>query len=428
MEQTITFTGPYVRRAVDNDLDRLFTQLPAILLDGPKGVGKTATAEQRCVTVRHLDQPGQQRLLHADSSVIADDPKPLLLDEWQREPTVWDAVRRSVDANYAPGQYLLTGSAPGRGTHSGAGRITNLRMRPLCFGERFTTPPTVSFARLINGTAGSIHGSSGSTLPDYVGEILAGGFPAMRSLSNQALVAQLDGYVQRIVDHDLPDAGFTVRRPAAVFSWLRAYAAATATTASWETLRDAATGGLANKPARATTTSYTELLTALRILDPIEAWIPSNNHFSRLAAAPKHHLADPALAARLLQRSRRHLLTDDQGSISVPNDGTLLGNLFESLVAQSVRTYAQSVGADVFHLRIGGGSHEVDFIVELDGRVLALEAKLGVGPDDHDVRHLTWLRQRLGTDLVDAAVINTGTDAYRRPDGIAVIPLSLLGP
>ncbi len=428
MDTRVTFTGPYVRRAIDNELDSLFGQLPAILLDGPRGVGKTATAEQRCTTVRRLDQPGQQLLLRADPGMIADDPTPLLIDEWQREPAVWDVVRRLVDANYVGGRYLLTGSAPGRGTHSGAGRIANLRMRPCCLGERFTTPPTVSFGELIAGTAGAIRGASTLTLTDYVDEILAGGFPAMRSLSGQPLATQLDGYVQRIVDHDMPEAGFTVRRPAAVLAWLRAYAAATATTASWQTIRDAATGGLANKPARTTTTSYTELLTALRILDPIEAWTPSNDHFARLAAAPKHHLADPALAARLLQRSRRHLLTDDPGGIAVPGDGTLLGNLFESLVAQSVRTYAQSIGAGVSHLRIDGGSHEVDFIVELDGRVLALEAKLGVGPDDRDVRHLVWLRRRLGDDLVDAAVINTGTDAYRRPDGIAVIPLSLLGP
>jgi predicted AAA+ superfamily ATPase len=265
------------------------------------------------------------------------------------------------------------------------------------------------------------------TLNDYVAEILAGGFPGMRRLSGRALTAQQDSYIERIVDHDLPETGFTVRRPAAVLAWLRAYAAATATTATWETIRDAATGGVANKPAKTTTIAYTELLSALRILDPIPAWIPSGNHFGRLAGAPKHHLADPALAARLLGRNRQHLIAGDDGPVVVPNDGTLLGNLFESLVALSIRTYAQAVDGTVHHLRTEGGRHEVDFIVETSGRVLALEAKLGAAVDDHDVRHLRWLRDQLGEQLADAAVITTGSEAYRRSDGIAVVPLALLG-
>src|SRR5690606_16701707 len=118
----------------------------------------------------------------------------------------------------------------------------------------------------------------------------------LRRYEGRALTAQLDGYVERIVDHDLPEAGFTVRRPATVLAWLRAYAAATATTASWDSIRDAATSGVANKPAKTTTIPYVELLTALRVLDEIPPWAPARNQFSRLGAAPKHHLADPALA------------------------------------------------------------------------------------------------------------------------------------
>lgn len=212
-----------------------------------------------------------------------------------------------------------------------------------------------------------------------------------------------------------------------MFAWLRAYAAATATTASWEKIRAAATGGVANKPARTTTTEYTELLTALRILDPVEAWVPSRNHFTRLAAASKHHLADPALAVRLLQRTKNQLLTADQGNVVVPNDGSLLGNLFESLVALSVRTYAQAAEAKVYHMRTEGGRREIDFIVEAEGRILALEVKLGGSVGADDVKHLVWLREQLGDELVDAVVVTTGRDAYRRPDGIAVVPLALLG-
>ncbi|MFT3887837.1 MAG: DUF4143 domain-containing protein [Arachnia sp.] len=115
--------------------------------------------------------------------------------------------------------------------------------------------------------------------------------------------------------------------------------------------------------------------------------------------------------------------------MSIPRNGTLLGALFESLVTLSVRVYADPLRATVRHLRTQRGDHEVDLIVTGDdGSIVALEVKLGPVPDERDVRHLLWLRERLGDDLADAAVITTGPTAYRRPDGIAVIPAALLGP
>lgn len=116
-------------------------------------------------------------------------------------------------------------------------------------------------------------------------------------------------------------------------------------------------------------------------------------------------------------------------SPEVPRDGTLLGALFESLVTMSLRVYAQSCEARVGHLRTAGGEHEVDLIVERDDhRVVAIEVKLTGAPDAHDVRHLLWLREKMGDELLDCAVITSGKEAYRRQDGIAVIPLALLGP
>ena len=421
-------SGTYQHRVVDSELDAVLPQLPAVLLDGPKGVGKTATASRRAATVRRLDDDAQLALVQADARLIAGDPKPLLIDEWHRHEPIWDVVRRLVDEERPPGgSYLLTGSSPRSGTHSGAARIVSVRMRPLTFSERRLSTPTVSFSALAAASGATVTGSTSMTLGDYVEEILGGGFPGLRRYTGRALTAQLDSYVERIVDHDLPEAGFTVRRPATILAWLRAYAAATATTASWESIRDAATSGTANKPAKTTTGPYVELLTALRVLDEVPAWSPSRNPFTRLGTAPKHHLADPALATRLLEQTKKHLLTT-AGTVAVPNDGTLLGNLFESLVALSVRTYAQAVEGRVFHLRVDGGRHEVDFIIEVDGGVVALEVKLASSVDDSDVRHLKWLRDQLGDRLIDAVVITTGPDAYRRRDGIAVVPLALLGP
>jgi predicted AAA+ superfamily ATPase len=171
------------------------------------------------------------------------------------------------------------------------------------------------------------------------------------------------------------------------------------------------------------------VLERLWVLDRVDAWLPTRNRVRRLAAPPKHHLVDPALAARLLAVDAQQLLTGTSGKPSVPRDGTLLGALFESLVTQSIRVYAQASEAEVRHLRTYGGEREVDLIVVRDdGRILAIEVKLARTVTDGDMRNLIWLREQIGDDLIDAMVITTGPEAYRRRDGIAVVPAALLGP
>lgn len=299
---------------------------------------------------------------------------------------------------------------------------------PITLFERRQPAGGVSFDGLLRGEA-QIGGRTSFTLADYVAEIERGGFPGFRHLGERAVAQQLDSYLQRVVDHDLVESGLVVRRSAIVRAWLRAYAAATATTASWEKIRAAATTSGTGPPARSSTLPYAELLTSLRLLDPIDAWLPTGNHLRATNSAPKHHLADPALAARLVRRSAVQLLHGEGPAPVVPRDGPFLGALFESLAALSIRTFAQRCGATTAHLRTQGGRHEVDFIVErADGGVLAIEAKLAGSVGDADVRHLLWLRELLGDDCVDTVVVNTGPEAYRRRDGVAVVPLALLGP
>ena len=430
MERVIPPMDHYESRVVDAELDELLAGLPAISLEGPKGVGKTATAERRANTIFRLDDPGTLEVVQADIRQLTTGSEPILIDEWQRHEPSWDVVRRSVDDDHRSGRFLLTGSAtPSRiATHSGAGRIVRLRVRPLTLAERGVTTPSVSLAELVTGDQPEIGGSSSMRLDEYVTEILAGGFPAMRVASERLRRRALDGYLDRIVDTDLPELGIEIRRPATLRRWMTAYAAATATTASYEKIRDAATAGIDAKPAKSTTIPYRDALERLWILDPLEAWIPTNNHLNRLAAAPKHHLADPALAARLIGLDARALLAGD-GPTAVLRDGTFLGALFESLATLSVRVFAQAADSRVFHFRTMGGEHEVDLIVERDDkRCVAIEVKLSETVSDRDVAQLLWLRRTLGDQLLDAVVITTGQHAYRRPDGIAVVPLALLGP
>ncbi|MDA8268470.1 MAG: DUF4143 domain-containing protein [Actinomycetota bacterium] len=427
MTEAVSFVGTYVRRVVDDDLDELFPHLPAILLDGPKGVGKTATAARRCRTVRQLDRGPERGIVAADPFIVRDDPPPVLVDEWQRVPEVLDAIRRLVDEDASGGRFLLTGSAPTRSTHSGAGRVTTVRMRPLALPERTGVTTGVSLGALLSGRA-EIGGRCDFGLRDYTDEIVTGGFPGMRHLAGRARASQLDSYLEHIVDHDLPEAGFRVQRPATVAAWLRGYAAAVSTTASWEKIRDAAAAADADKPAKTTTIPYIELLTALRILDPLPAWLPTNSHLSSCTEAPKHHLADPALAARLVRLDATTLLAGAGPGSAVPRDGTYLGALFESLAVLSVRTLAQRHDARVHHLRTRGGRHEVDMIVEGTDGFLAIEVKLSATVDDRDTTHLRWLRQQLPEHCVDLVVLTTGPEAYRRRDGTAVVPLGMLVP
>ncbi len=421
----------YRRRIIDDELDELLSGLAAVAIEGPKAVGKTATALQRVRTVHRLDDQAEASLAEADPARLVTGPPPILIDEWQRVPAVWDAVRRAVDEDATPNQFLITGSATPTSLpmHSGAGRIVRLRLRPLSLAERNIQTPSVSLRRLMAGGVPRIGGQTDIGLSQYAEEIVASGFPGIRPLPARARRAQLDSYLARIVDRDFEESGQSVRRPETLRRWIAAYAAATSTTASLERIRDAATGGERDKPARTTVVSYRDTLHRLWVLDPVPGWIPSRNYFSRLAHPEKHHLADPALAASLLGVRAEALLKGREGAVPLPRDGTLLGHLFESLVTLSVRAYAQAAEVEVKHLRTKGGRHEVDLIlVRADGRVLALEVKLGRDVSDSDLRHLHWLKAKMGGDLLDAVVVTAGPNAYRREDGIAVVPASLLGP
>ena len=425
----------YRRRVVDDELDAYLQAAPdvavAVALEGARAVGKTSTAGERAATRYELDDEAHLAVVSADVGLALSQPAPVLIDEWQHHPPVWDRVRRAVDRHDPPGPFLLTGSVAPRGTgvHTGAGRIIALRMRPLSLAERWPGGATVSVRDLLRGDQPQVAGTSSLGLADYTEEMFKSGFPGLRDLPVRLRRAQLDGYIQRVIDKDFPELGHQPRNPAALRRWLLAYAAATATAASWEKVRDAATSGESDKPARTTVMPYRDVLERLYVLDPLPGWRPTRNHIKRLTEPPKHHLADPALATTLLGLSSARLLAGDEPAVAIPRDGTFLGALFESLVTQSVRVYAQAAAASVGHLRTYAGEREVDLIVERgDGRVLGLEVKLHAVATDKDVAHLKWLREQMGDDLLDAVVVTSGTEAYRRSDGIAVVPAALLGP
>jgi uncharacterized protein len=405
----------YSRRYVDNFLDRIFTELPAVLLDGPKGVGKTMTATQRASTILQLDEPGPRSIALSDPNLLLQGEKPILVDEWHKAEPIWSAVKRAVDADYSGGQFLLTGSLPLIGTHSGAARIASVRMRPMTLVERGATNPTVFLAQLLMGEQ-DISGFSTFSLNDYTREILSSGFPAINPLSAEARDVALSGYLDRVVDSDIFEAGLKVRRPEFVRNWLTAYAAAIGTNASWNTIRDAASRGDIS-PARSTVAPYIEALARIRILDEVEPWAAAGTQLQRLMVSPKHYLVDPALGGNLLGISEETALINPE-----------MGRLFENLVAMSLRVFAEPQLAKLHHLRTQDGRREIDFILERkDGKVIAVEVKWGSVVSESDAVHLNWLQEQIGPRLIDKMIINTGEHAYRTQSGVAVIPLALLG-
>lgn len=422
----------YQRRIIDDELDELLAGLPAVTIEGPRGAGKTATALQRAGTAFQFDDEAQLAVARADPSRLTEGGRPVVIDEWQRFPLSFDLVRRAVDDGALPGSFLLTASAfpspKGRPVHSGAGRIVPVRLRPMALSERGLDEPTVSLSELLTGSQAPVTGRTQVRLAQYAEEILRSGFPGISPLRGAPLTAQLDAYLTGIIDRDCSEAGQSIRRPQVLRQWMAAYAAATSTTASYEAIRTAATGGRTGTPARTTAIAYRDVLERLFILDPVPAWLPVTHRFAELSSMPRHQLADPALAARLLRADAATLLAGRSAGPEMARQGTLLGALFESLVTQSVRVYAQAAEACVSHLRTRRGDHEIDLIVEQDGGVLALDVRLAQVPADHDLRHLRWLQVLLGSRLLDAVVITTGSDAYRRGDGIAVVPAALLGP
>jgi predicted AAA+ superfamily ATPase len=415
----------YQSRIVDAELLRLVSEQPAVVLQGAKGVGKTASASRVAATVLKLEREPTLEIVRADPESIATRAKPVLIDEWQLHWPIWNTVRQMVDEGAPPGSYLLTGSMAPRNAniHSGAGRMVGLRLRPMSLAERRIETPAVSLTGLLDGTA-KPEGSTAVNLENYVAEIVGSGFPGIRALPEGSRPDRIHGYVEAIVNKSFPEYGFAVRRPDTLRRWLSAYAWATATTATYSALLDVATPGEANKPAKATTSSYRDALNAMWLLDEIPAWNPNEGIQTRLSTTPKHFLADPALAVDLTGLTAEDLL----GGVNLaPDFGPITGRLFEALACQSLLTYAQAARATVSYLRTQKGDHEIDFIIERRRRIVPIEVKLSQSITDADTKHLHWLKEQLGDRVADMAIITTGTDAYRRADGIAVIPLALLG-
>ena len=417
-------TQAYVPRLADALLDDQLHAMGAVLIEGVKGCGKTATARQRAVSEVLLDtDPQAERRAAIDPRLLLDGDNPRLLDEWQRTPRVWDAVRRAVDERGRPGQFILTGLATPKDDvqrHSGAGRFGTLRMRTMTLTEKRATTSSVSLARLLAGQAPT-PANSPVAVQDYLDHIMMGGWPLLVGADQRAARTYLDGYLDVIVERDIDEVSGGPRNPRLVRRFLHAYAQMSAQTARLSTIMRRAQdeqGTGEDLPSRHTAGVYLAALRRMMVVDEVPAWDPSVRSSKRLTTTPKRLLADPSLAAALLQMSPARMLDDLETT----------GFLFEALVAHDLRIYAEAAGASCFHYREAEGRLEVDYIVEdRDGSWMGVEVKLGEGEIDKAAESLQRLAARVAR-APQSLVIVTGTSlAYTRGDGVHVVPLGLLG-
>lgn len=407
----------YRPRLVDGYLAELCADFPAVMVTGARASGKTTTAAQHVEQVVRLDEPGTAAAYRADpDAALRRTARPVLLDEWQEVPEVLAAVKRSVDQDATPGQFVLTGSVRAELTNetwAGTGRIVRMSMYPVVERERRDVP---DFARSSFLDRLATSGLDDMTLPaapptidDYVHLALRGGFPevAYRQRSDRARTTWLASYLDDLVTRDAAIVD-TMKDPAKLRRYLTVLALNNAGMPSDATLYRAA--GVNAKTAA----GYDQLLTNLYVLDVVPAW--TNNRLSRLVRHGKRYLVDSGLAAAAAGLD----------AMTILNDADLVGRMFDALATSQLRPEiaVRSPRATLHHLRLEAGRREVDLVAEVGaGRVVALEFKAGVAPDQADAKHLYWLRERLGRDFAAGAVVHTGPGLYEMGDRVYAIPL-----
>ncbi len=414
----------YRPRIVDKELAQLLKAVGAVVVEGPKAVGKTATATQQAGSIVALDIDAAARTAaDTDPRLILDGATPRLIDEWQVVPPVWNHVRREVDRRELPGQFILTGSAVPAddvSRHTGAGRVARLRMRPMTLFEQSHSTGQVSLTTLFEGIEPG-PAESDMTIPQLVHRVCAGGWPAMQALNVADAQQALRSYLDEIARVDIHRLDGVTRDPERIRRVMRSLARNIATQAAITVI--AADTAADDEPVhRHTVPEYLAAMERLMVVEDQPAWTPQLRSRSQLRTAPKRHYVDPCLAVAALRASPEQLLADLE----------YFGFLFESLVVRDLRVYSQLQGGRLLHYRDNTGL-EVDAIVVLaDGRWAGLEIKLGQSRLDEAATNLRTFVSRL--DLTGCgepaflAVVTSSGYAYRRPDQVLVIPIALLGP
>lgn len=425
----------YLPRIADKELALRLEAFGATLIVGPKWCGKTTTAERRAASVLKMQDPDKREsylsTVSVKPSLLLKGANPRLIDEWQVAPQLWDAVRNDVDNRNADGLYILTGSnSVNEKTiqHSGLGRISRMKMYPMSLYESRESNGSVSLAELFNNPDYDIDGArSELSIEDLIFAVCRGGWPS--SLFKKTKEARLfiaEDYLDGICQTEISSVDEIKRDPVKTRLLLHSYARNISTLAK-KTAIIADMNAKAEGLSESAFDSYTNALERLFVLEDVPAWCPAIRSASAIRSGHKHEFVDPSIAVAALGVNPEYFYTDLKS----------FGFFFENLCARDLKVYSQSSKGTLsyYHDRYG---LEADFVLHLkDGRYALIECKLGSREIENGASHLLKLKALIREHNAHEnqsplrepnllIVITGGEIAYRRNDGIYVIPIGCL--
>ena len=416
----------YKPRVIDGKITKYMSLFGALSIEGPKWCGKTWTALNHVKSVVYMLDPendyANREAARLNPSSILTGEKPLLIDEWQEVPGIWDAVRFASDRTKEKGLYLLTGSTTpreGSFSHSGAGRIGKVRMRTMSLYESGDSSGTISLSGLFEGE--KINPDiSGLTQEKLIYLASRGGWPENIDTPKNDCGILPEQYMAALVETDISSADNTKRNPQLVLHLLAAIARTNVTSAKLNTITadiSSRFGGI----TRQTVSDYLSALLRLYVVEEIPQWFPELRDKQRLRKSPKRMLTDPSVAVSALKARSSDLARDPR----------TLGMVFENLCFRDLLVYAEMADAKISHYH-DLNDLEVDVIVELGTKWAAIEIKLGSHRVDEGAHALKRLHSKLVSKGAPPpsflAVITGGGPLFTRNDGIHVIPIDCLKP
>jgi hypothetical protein len=419
--------GEYLPRIADTMLQKALLASGAVLIEGPKWCGKTRTAQKNAKSVLMLQDPDRQAAYLQTASIkpslLLEGETPRLLDEWQTAPILWDAVRFTVDQRDKTGQFILTGSAvpyDNAKAHTGTGRISRLRMRPMSLFESQESAGSISLEKLFD-SAFDLTGINPITIEHLAHIIIRGGWPASIHSSPETAMKRARDYVDAVIHQDLTRVDNVEKSPGKVRALMRSLARNITTEAAMTTLKSDMESQ-DESITIPTVSSYLNALERIFVVEDLPAWNPSLRSNTPLRTSPKRHFVDPSIATAVMGISPKRLL----------EDFNTFGYLFESLCIRDLRVYVDFLDGNVFHYRDKTGLESDAVIVLRDGSWAAVEVKMGANEFDSAAENLLKFVSRVNTIKMrepSFLMILSATEfAYRREDGVYVVPLGCLKP
>ena len=424
----------YKKRIADRLLKEKLEYMGAVLIKGPKWCGKTTTAEQIAGSVLYVDEPSKkvqnQSLAKLNPKLLLEGKTPRLLDEWQEAPELWDAVRFEVDhRDNGVGQFILTGSAAPLNndekekiSHSGTGRFAWLVMRPMTLYESGESNGTVSIKDDLFTNNSNLAAINVLGLEDIARLMCRGGWPRATMIASEKALKIADEYISAVANIDISRVDSVKRNPEFTRRLMKSYARHQSTQSSISTIYADIVSHDTESLSEDTITSYINALKQLYVIEDVQAWNPNLRSKTAIRTSDTRYYTDPSLATASL----------GVGSKDLINDLKTMGLIFETLAIRDLRVYAEANNGQLYHYRDKSGL-ECDAVICLkDGTYGLIEIKIGGEDNISDgAETLKVLSEKIDTDKMNApsflaVVIAVGDYAYKREDGVFVLPIGCL--